>query len=62
MYAQRSIEGLSGTVKMDRNGKRSTFNLDLITLASDGFEKVSLTQISALITYRPTLSAVLLQA
>jgi len=37
---QSSIEGLSGTVKVDRYGRRSTFNLDLITLAKDGFEKV----------------------
>jgi len=37
---QSSIEGLSGTVKVDRYGRRSTFNLDLITLAEDGFKKV----------------------
>ena len=41
-HAQSSIEGLSGTVKVDRHGRRSAFNLDLITLATDGFEKVDL--------------------
>jgi len=39
---QSSIEGLSGTVKLDSSGRRSSFELDLITLTKYGFTKVSL--------------------
>lgn len=36
---QSTIEGLTRTIKLDTNGNRTEFTLDLIELASDGVQK-----------------------
>ena len=38
---QTEIEGLTGTVKFDNEGRRSDFHLDVVGLHSDGLEKVA---------------------
>jgi hypothetical protein len=38
---QTQIDGLTGRVQFDANGRRSAFSLDLMELTKDGVEKVS---------------------
>ena len=44
IFIKIEIEGLTGTVKFDNNGRRSEFILELVELTKDGLKKVTLIQ------------------